>query len=118
MNRDELIRVVFWQFTTVIVTALVTWIGFGSVAGLSAAAGGLCVAVPNAMFALCLIRSFGSKKPMPPVMIPLGELLKIFVICVLFALTAKFFSELNWPALFAGIFAGVFGQMISIFIKH
>lgn len=118
MNREELIRVVFWQFATVIVTALVTWIVFGSVPGLSAAAGGLCVAVPNAVFALCLIRSFGNKKPVAPILIPLGELLKIFVICVLFALTAKFFAELNWPAMFAGIFAGVFGQLISIFIKH
>ncbi len=118
MNREELIRVVFWQFATVIVTALVTGIVFGSVAGWSAAAGGMCVVVPNAVFALCLIRSFSSKKPVAPIMIPLGELLKIFVICVLFALTAKFFAELNWPAMFAGIFAGVFGQLISIFIKH
>ena len=51
-------------------------------------------------------------------LILLGELLKIFVICVLFALTAKFFTDLNWPAMLAGIIAGVFGQMISIFIKH
>ena len=51
-------------------------------------------------------------------MVPLGELLKIFVICVLFALTAKFYADLNWPAMLAGIIAGVFGQLISIFIKH
>lgn len=118
MNREELIRVVFWQCATVVVTALVSWIGFGSTAGLSAAAGGFCVAVPNAVFALCLLRSLGSKKPMAPVLVPLGELLKIFVICVLFALTAKFFVDISWPAMFAGIFAGVFGQLISIFIKH
>ena len=55
---------------------------------------------------------------MAPALILLGELLKIFVICVLFALTAKFFTDLNWPAMLAGIIAGVFGQMISIFIKH
>ena len=76
--------------------------------------GGLCVAVPNAMFALCLLRSIGSKKPIAPALILLGELLKIFVICVLFALTAKFFTDLVWPEMLAG----VFGQMISIFIKH
>lgn len=118
MNREELIHIVFWQFTTVVVVALLVWIGFGSVAGLSTAAGGLCVAVPNAVFALCLLRSLSRKKPLAPLLLPLGELLKIFVICVLFALTAMFFTGLNWPAMFAGIFAGVFGQLISIFIKH
>ena len=114
MNREELVRVVLWQFAAIVVTALVSWIGFG----LSAMFGGLCVAVPNAMFALYLLRSLGSKKPVAPALILLGELLKIFVICVLFALTAKFFTDLNWPAMLAGIIAGVFGQMISIFIKH
>ena len=116
MNREELVRVVLWQFAAIVVTALGSWIGFGSGAGLSAMFGGLCVAVPNAMFALCLLRSIGSKKPIAPAL--LGELLKIFVICVLFALTAKFFTDLVWPAMLAGIVAGVFGQMISIFIKH
>lgn len=118
MNREELVRVVLWQFAAIVVTALVSWIGFGSGTGSSAMFGGLCVAVPNAMFALYLLRSLGSKKPVAPALILLGELLKIFVICVLFALTAKFFTDLNWPAMLAGIIAGVFGQMISIFIKH
>ena len=132
MNREELVRVVLWQFAAIVVTALGSWIGFGSGAGLSAMFGGLCVAVPNAMFALYLLRSLGpnamfalyllrslgSKKPVAPALILLGELLKIFVICVLFALTAKFFTDLVWPAMLAGIIAGVFGQMISIFIKH
>lgn len=118
MNREALIRVVSWQFATVIVTALVVWIWFDSTVGLSAAAGGLCVVIPNALFALYLIRSLVRKKPVPPIVIPLGELLKIFVICALFALTAMFFTELNWPAMLAGIVAGVFGQLISIFIKH
>lgn len=118
MNREELIRVVFWQFATVVVVALAAWIGFYSNAGLSAMAGGFAVAVPNAMFALVLLRSLGKKKPTAPALILLGELLKIFVICVLFALTAKFFTELNWPAMLVGIIAGVLGQMVSIFIKH
>ena len=107
MNREELVRVVLWQFAAIVVTALGSWIGFGSGAGLSAMFGGLC-----------LLRSIGSKKPIAPALILLGELLKIFVICVLFALTAKFFTDLVWPAMLAGIIAGVFGQMISIFIKH
>ena len=77
MNREELVRVVLWQFAAIVVTALVSWIGFGSGAGLSAMFGGLCVAVPNAMFALYLLRSLGSKKPVAPALILLGELLKI-----------------------------------------
>ena len=115
MNREELVRVVLWQFAAIVVTALVSWIGFGSGAGLSAMFGGLCVAVPNAMFALYLLRSLGSKKPVAPALILLGELLKIFVICVLFALTAKFFTDLNWPAMLAGIIAGVFGLATRLY---
>ena len=57
MNREELVRVVLWQIAAIVVPELVSWIGFGSGAGLSAKFGGLCVAVPNAMIAMYLLRS-------------------------------------------------------------
>ena len=118
MNREELIRSVVWQFVFVFVAAAVVWLGWGVNAGLSAMAGGLCVAVPNSIFALNLIISQMTRKPMRPSGVIVGEFLKMIVICCLFAAVAKFFSGLNWPAMLAGIIVAVFGQFGLIFNKH
>ena len=118
MNREELIRIVVWQYAFVCVVAAVAWLGWSLAAGLSALAGGLCVAVPNSIFALNLIISQMTRKPMRPSGVIVGEFLKMIVICCLFAAVAKFFSGLNWPAMLAGIIAAVFGQFGLIFNKH
>ena len=118
MNREELIRIVVWQYAFVCVVATVAWLGWSLAAGLSALAGGLCVAVPNSIFALNLIISQMTRKPMRPSGVIVGEFLKMIVICCLFAAVAKFFSGLNWPAMLAGIIVAVFGQFGLIFNKH
>ncbi len=118
MNREELIRIVAWQYVFVCVVAAVAWLGWGMVAGLSALGGGMCVAVPNSIFALNLILTQMARKPVRPTGVIVGEFLKMIVICALFVLMAKFFPGLNWPAMLAGIVAAVFGQFALVFSKH
>lgn len=118
MNREDLIRIVAWQYALVCVVVAVSWIFLGTVAGLSALGGGMCVAVPNSIFALNLIIGQMMKRPMRPIGVIVGEFLKMIVICALFVAMAKIFPGLNWPAMLAGIIAAVFGQFALIFNKH
>lgn len=118
MNREDLIRIVAWQYALVCVVAAVSWVFWGTVAGLSALGGGMCVAVPNSILALNLIIGQMMKRPMKPIGVIIGEFLKMIVICILFVVVAKFFSGLNWPAMLAGIIAAVFSQFVLIFNKH
>ncbi len=118
MNREELIRIVVWQYACVSAVALVAWLVWGTTQCLSALAGGLCVAVPNSLFAFNLIIGQLSGKSVRPIGVIVGEFLKMIVICCLFAAVAKFFPGVNWPALLAGIVAAVFGQFALIFYKH
>lgn len=118
MNQEELKRIVVWQFALVLIASFVAGLLAGKTAGLSALAGGLCVAVPNSLLALNLIVGLQMRKPMRPALVIVGEFLKILVTCVLFVLVAKFFADLNWPAMLAGIVSAICGQFALIFIKH
>lgn len=118
MNQEELRRIVVWQYALVFLSALAAVLIAGKTAGVSALAGGLCVAVPNSLLALNLIIGLMLRRPIRPVVVIVGEFLKILVTCILFVLVAKFFSDLNWPAMIAGIVSAVCGQFALIFIKH
>ncbi len=118
MNREELIRIVVWQYAVVGVVCAIVWLFWGTNAGLSALAGGMCVAVPNSVFALNLLIGLIVRRPVKPAGVIIGEFLKIFAVLTLFALTVKLFQELNWPAMLVGIIAGAFGQFALIFVKH
>ena len=76
MNRTELIRIIVCQFALVSAVALFAAF-FGLNAGLSAAVGGLCVAVPNTLVVVNLLVCNALKKPLPPMVILVAEFLKI-----------------------------------------
>lgn len=118
MNQEELRRIVVCQYALVFIVSIGAFLIAGKVSGLSALAGGLCVAVPNSVLALNLMISLMQRKPMRPMVVIVGEFLKMIVTCILFVLVAKFFAELNWPAMLAGIISAVCGQFALIFIKH
>lgn len=112
MNRTELIRIIVCQFALVSAVALFAAF-FGLNAGLSAAVGGLCVAVPNTLVVVNLLVCNALKKPLPPMVILVAEFLKILVTCALFVLAAKLCAGLNWPAMLSGIIAAA-GSMFLL----
>ena len=65
MNREELIHVAVCQWLLVL-AAVVSSAFFGWNAALSAAAGGVCVAIPNSLVVMNLLVSDAMKRPVAP----------------------------------------------------
>lgn len=118
MNQEQLRRIVVWQYALVLITGIAAFFIAENEATLSALAGGLCVAVPNSALAFRLIVAMNNRIKLRPMTVIVGELLKMIATCLLFLLVAKFYEDLNWLAMIAGIIAAVFGQFVLIFIKH
>lgn len=118
MNQEQLRRIVVWQYILVLVATVGGLFFGGVVSALSALAGGLCVAVPNSVLALFMLRKLNQRVQMQPLTVIVGELLKLLVTCALFVLVAKFYSNLNWAAMIAGIILAACSQFVLIFIKH
>lgn len=118
MNREELIRIVVWQYAFVAIAAILSSFLGGMNGCLSAAAGGLCVAVPNSLFAMKLLLAQLSRRQMNPMGVLIGEFLKMIVTCALFVLVAKLYVGLNWPAMIFGIIVAVCSHFVLLFVKH
>lgn len=111
-------RIVVWQYALVLIAGIASFFIAGNEATLSALAGGLCVAVPNSVLAFRLIVAMNNHIKLKPMTVIFGEIFKMIATCLLFLLVAKFYEDLNWLALLAGIISAVFGQFVLIFIKH
>lgn len=117
MNQKILVRVAALQFVFVVIAAFVAWLISGSEAAVSAACGGLCVAIPNSLvvFTLVVGQSSGRSGAMT---VLVCEFLKMACTCMLFVLVAKLYPELVWPAMIFGVIAAVCSQFALIFVKH
>ena len=118
MNREELIRIVTWQYALVGIAAILFGILGGMHGCLSTLSGGLCVAVPNSLFALKLLMAQLSRRQLNPMSVLIGEFLKMIVTCMLFVLVAKLYVDLNWPAMIFGIVVAVCSHFVLLFVKH
>jgi ATP synthase protein I len=101
------------QVCVSLVTAAVVWVWFGDVAGASALLGGAAVVVPNAFLAARLLAS--NRDPRDSAMMRaawIGEIGKLVLTGLLFAVIFGFVRPLAPPAVFAGFIAAqltVFG---------
>ncbi len=97
-------RVLMWQLLVGLGLAAVLWTLFGSVAGYSALLGSLVCVLPNAFLGLRLIlprRDPGALKQAAWI----GEMGKLALTVLLFALVFTSVKPLNAAALFAGFIA-------------
>jgi len=106
-----------------IITIIATLVS-GPVAGISALSGGLCYAVPNALFALRLYMStqirgskISSKKSgsANPGTFFFGEILKIVTVIVLLMAVVLLYHDLYWPAFLVGFIAVLKSYFILLF---
>lgn len=118
MNRQLLIRVILWQIVLVVLGAIGAGVFFGMNAALSCAAGGLCVFVPNAFFALYLIALQSGGASANPSVLLIFEFIKLAIVCLLFFLVAKFYPALNWPAMLFGIVVGALSNLALLIGKQ
>lgn len=117
MNREELIHGAVCQLVMVLV-AFVLSLFFGLNAALSAAAGGLCVAIPNLLVVMNLLISDLTKRPIKPLLLVAVEFLKILATCMLLGLTAVLYSGLVWPALIFGVISAAFSVFLLLIFNH
>jgi ATP synthase protein I len=110
-------RIVLLQLATAFIVALVAGLMFGLSSGLSALFGGLCCAIPNAVFALRL--SIGAKKPggADPMTFFFGEFTKIALTIALMAAVVILYRDVNWLA-FLVAFILVMKSYFILLFRH
>ncbi len=118
MNREELLRLIVWQYAAVALAAVFSGLLAGVTGGLSALCGGLCVAVPNSLLALNMLVWVDRKSGGNSAAVLIGIFVKMFVTVALFVVVAKFFPNLNWLAMIFGILAAVGSYFLLLINKH
>jgi len=102
-------RIVMLQFCVAFIIAIIATLLGGQAAGISALSGGLCYAVPNALFALRLYANtkICAKKPgrANPGTFFFGEILKILTVVVLLMAVIVLYHDLHWLAFLVGFIA-------------
>lgn len=94
---------VLFQFLATACFAMVALIVAGATAGLSGLLGGLCAALPNALFAARLSLNKGRSAESYPVVFFLGEFIKVGLVIFLFGMVVVWEGEKNWLALIGGL---------------
>ena len=90
-------RIVWLQIAAALIVALIALIGSKNWA-LSALAGGLCCALPNALFAVRLTMSARKPGGADPMSFFFGEFIKIALTIALMAAVVTWYHDVNWPA--------------------
>ena len=98
-DNNVLIAVALQALITLL-AGLVVWLVWGPLHGLSLVAGGGSIAVPNALLALRLITS---PPRLAPIVLLVGEFLKIGLSVFLLWLSYRWIEGLSWGALILGV---------------
>lgn len=107
--------VVILQLCVTVVVALGAALIGGQAAGWSALLGGVCCAVPNALFAFRMFA--GTQRPggATPVTFFVGEFVKIFLTIAGMAAVVWLYRELNWLAFLVGVIAVLKSYLLLLF---
>lgn len=110
-------RVVLLQIVAALVSALIAAAAASPSAGVSALLGGLCCAIPNALFAARLY--FNAKKPggATPVGFFIGEFIKIASTIALMGAVVWLYHDVNWLA-FVVTFIVVLKSYFILLFRH
>ncbi len=92
-------KIVLLQIFASLGAALISFFMGGMDVAISALLGGLSCAIPNALLAVNLTLCNLIKPSLSPVILLVGEFIKIIATVVLVYLVAVLFKDLVWPAL-------------------
>jgi len=88
------------QVAATLLAGVVAWLGWGSLVAVSLVAGGGSIAIPNALLAL---RLSTSQPRFAPVVLLIGEFVKIGLSVLLLWAAYRWISNLSWGALIVGV---------------
>jgi len=113
-----MLRIVIIQFCATVILGIAIGLIGGQAAGISALAGGLCCAIPNALFALRLF--VGTFRPggANPFTFFTGEFVKILATVALLGATVKWYPDVHWLAFLAAFIAVLKSYVILLFRSY
>lgn len=115
-------RIVKLQFCVAFIIAIIATLLSGQAAGISALLGGLCYAIPNALFALRLYastkRSAKKSGAANPGSFFFGEFLKILTVIALLMAVTLLYHDLHWLAFLVGFIAVLKSYFFLLFRSY
>lgn len=93
---------------TLFLGALV-WLAWGPMQALSLAAGGVAIVFPNALLAIAII---ASPRLAVPVVLLVGELMKVGLSVLLLWISYRLIAQLSWGALIFGMVAALLSVLL------
>jgi ATP synthase protein I len=110
-------RIVLLQLAAAFIVALVAGLMSGLSSGLSALFGGLCCAIPNAVFAVRLFLDTRKPGGANPMTFFFGEFTKIALTIALMAAVVILYRDINWLA-FLVAFIVVMKSYFILLFRH
>lgn len=108
-------RIVTLQFFVMCITAIIAAMFSGKTAGVSALLGGVCYAVPNALFALRLFAATRKSGAANPMTFFAGEFIKIFMTIASLAAVVWLYHDLHWLAFLTAFIVVMKSYLILLF---
>jgi ATP synthase protein I len=103
------------QASVTLLAAVVAWWGWGLHTGLSLAAGGASIVVPNALLALRLRLA---KPEHAPVVLLVGEFVKIGLSVLLLWAVYRWFEGLSWGGLIIGLILALQALLLTPWVTE
>ena len=110
-------KVVFLQLGATIAATAIAAVIFGLRGAMSAARGGLCCVLPNALFALRLTLASKRQGGADVTVFVIGEFLKIASIIGLLALVGRFYEGVHWGAVLIGLILALKANLFAFLVK-
>ena len=108
-----LIAVTLQAFVT-LVASVVSWLVWGPLVALSLAAGGGSIVVPNALLAM---RVKASQPSAVPMVLLVGEFVKIALSIALLWLAYRWIEGLSWPGLIVGLILALQSLLLAPWVS-
>ena len=95
-----MLTAVITQTVGTLIAGFIAWLVWGPIVGLSVVAGGGSIAIPNALLALRLI---ASRPEVGPIVLLIGEPIKIALSVLLLWAAVHWIEDLSWLGLISGL---------------
>ena len=102
------------QAVVTLLAGLVSWLVWGPIVGLSVVAGGGSIAIPNALLALRLI---ASRPEVGPIVLLIGEPIKIALSVLLLWAAVHWIEDLSWLGLISGLVLALKSLLLTPWIQ-
>ena len=109
-----MLTAVITQTVGTLIAGFIAWLVWGPIVGLSLVAGGGSIAIPNALLALRLI---ASRPEVGPIVLLIGEPIKIALSVLLLWAAVRWIEDLSWFGLISGLVLALKSLLLTPWIQ-